>query len=63
MMIVALGTIQQVIFKKYQFKIGKTKLDTAMDQDAWSDRTTTLQSVWSMALSVMTVECEQFVYF
>ena len=34
-----------------------------MDQHAWPDRRTPLQSVWSVALSVMMVECEDlFVY-
>ena len=34
-----------------------------MDQHARPDRTTPLQSVWSMALSAMTVECEWFFFF
>ena len=33
-----------------------------MDQHAWSNRTTPLQSVWSMVLSAMMVECELFIY-
>ena len=33
-----------------------------MDQYVWPDRTTPLQSVWSVVLSTMMVECEQFVY-
>ena len=34
----------------------------AMDQHAWPNRTTPLQSVWSMALSAVMVEYEQFIY-
>ena len=30
-----------------------------MDQHAWPNRRISLQSVWSMALSAMMVECEQ----
>ena len=33
-----------------------------MDQHAWLDKTTPLQSAWSVALSTMMVECEQFIY-
>ena len=33
-----------------------------MDQHAWPDRTTPLQSAWSMGLGAMMAECEQFVY-
>ena len=34
-----------------------------MDQHAQPDRTTLLQSAWSVALSATMVECEQFIYF
>ena len=33
-----------------------------MDQHAWPDRATPLQSVWSMALSAMMVESELFIH-
>ena len=37
---------------------------TLTDQHAWPDVTTPLlQNAWSMALSAMTVELEQFIYF
>ena len=58
MNVVALGTIEQAIFQ-YQFGI---KFYMTMDQHARPNRTTPLQSVWSMALSAMMVECEQFIY-
>ena len=29
-----------------------------MNQYAWPNRTTPLQSAWSMALNAMTIECE-----
>ena len=48
-------------FLKYQFRIGQRKFYMAMDQHARPDRTTPLHSTWSMALSPMTVECEQFI--
>ena len=35
----------------------------AMDQHAWPDRATPLQSVWSLALSAMTIECERLFYY
>ena len=35
----------------------------AMDQRAWPNRTTPLQSVWSMALSAVMVECERFILY
>ena len=59
MMNVALGTIDQVTFQ-YQFGIGERKFYTAVDQRAWLNRTTPLQSVVNGI--VMTVECEQFIY-
>ena len=37
--------------------------NTPTDQHVWCDKTTPfLRSVWSMALSVMTVECQRFIY-
>ena len=42
----------------YQVGIGEKKFYMAMNQHAWSDRTTPLQGAWSMVLSAMTVECE-----
>ena len=44
-----------------QFRIGEKKFYTAMDQHAWPDRTTPLQiqSVWTMGLKAMMVECNQ----
>ena len=47
---------------QYQFGIREKKFYTSMNQHAQPNRTTSLQSAWSMALSAMTVECEQFVY-
>ena len=49
-------------FLKYQFGIRENSLCTMMDQHGRPDRTTPLQSAWSMALNAMTVECEQFIY-
>ena len=46
---------------QYQFGIGEDSFCTSMDQHAWPDRTTPLRSMWSIALSAMTVECEQFI--
>ena len=34
----------------------------ALNQHAWADRTTSLQSVGAMALSAMTAQCERFIY-
>ena len=45
-------------FCSYMFAIGEKKFCIAVNQHAWSDRTTPLQSAWSVALSAMTVECE-----
>ena len=42
-------------FLKYQFDIGEKKPYTAMDQHALPNKTTSLQSAWSMALSGVTV--------
>ena len=42
--------------------IGESSFCTLMDQHARPNRTTPLQSVWSMALSAMMVECEPFIY-
>ena len=47
----------------YQFGIGEKEFGTAtMDQNAWPDRVTPLQSAWSMAPSGTMVECERFIY-
>ena len=42
----------------YQFGIGEKTFYTGMDQHSRAGRTTLLQSVWSVTLSAMTVECE-----
>ena len=42
----------------YQFGIGEKKVCMGMDQHAWPDRTTPLQSAWLMALSATMVKCE-----
>ena len=61
MMTVAHGTVELAILK-YQFGIGEHNYCTSTDQHAWPDKAALLQSVWSMALHAMTVECEQFIY-
>ena len=48
-------------FLRCQFVIGENNFCTSMDQHTRPYRTTPLQSVWSMALSAMMVECERFV--
>ena len=45
---------------QYQFVIGENSYCMSMDQCAWPNRTTPLQSVWSMPLSAMKVECDHF---
>ena len=48
---------------KYQFGIGENSYCIPMDQHAWPDKSAPLlRNVWSMALSAMMVECEQFIY-
>ena len=47
----------------YKFGIRENSFRTLMDQHTWRDRTTPLQSAWSMALSFSTTEYEQFIYF
>ena len=42
----------------HQFVIGENSLCMSMDQHTWSDKTTSLQSVWLVELSAMMVECE-----
>ena len=46
----------------HQFGIREKKFYTAMNQHTQPDRTTPLQSVWSMAVSDVTIECERFIY-
>ena len=48
---------------QYQFGTGENRFSTSMDQHAQPDRTTSLQSAWSTALSAMLVECERFIIF
>ena len=47
----------------YRFGLRETSFCLPMDQHLQPDRTTPLQSVHSMALSTMTVECGRFVLF
>ena len=47
----------------YQFGIEENSYCTPTNQHAWPDKTTPLLwSVWSSALSTMTVECKRFIY-
>ena len=57
MMNVALGTIEQAILY-YHFEVVEKSFEMPMDQHAQPDRTTSLWSAWSMALSAIIVECE-----
>ena len=44
----------------YKFGIGEKKFYRAMDQKAWPNRTTPLQGAWSLPVSAMTDDWEQF---
>ena len=41
-----------------RFEIGEKKFCEVMDQHAWPNRTTPIQSTQSMTMSAMVVECE-----
>ena len=49
-------------FLKYQFGIRENRFCLLMDQYAWPNRANPLQSVWSMTLTAMMVECEWLIY-
>ena len=51
------------VFVLFIYERANNKLQTnkSLNQHAWPDRTTPLQSVWSMALSTKMIECEPFI--
>ena len=60
---VAGGTHENFItMKTFHHKVYTMHCAVAMNQHAQPDRTTPLQSTWSMVLSAMTVECKEFIY-
>ena len=40
----------------------RNSVRASVDQHAWPNRTTILQSVWSMAMIALRFECEWFMY-